>query len=167
MKITTFTLLVIMLFTVTDSLAQVANTDTTAIPHAYWVGGGIGLSSQGIELMANANAELSNKWLITAAAQIESGVFNGPETVTPYSLLVGKVFKRKSSLFAVSAGLSAVSVDDHPSKVTIGLPVILQTYAVVLQTFGVGLNLTANLNSYQPTVGFSINIGLGYMATHR
>lgn len=167
MKIKTIVLLTLITFIYKTGFSQASHPDSNKVPHAYWVGGGIGGSTEGIELMANANAELGHHWLITGTAQLESYVVGGGLTVISYNLLGGKIYKQKASLFSFSAGLGAVSFDDHPSKVTVGVPVLLQTYWVIGQTFGFGLNATANLNSIQPTAGLSLNIALGRIATHK
>jgi len=143
--------------------AQTTKADTTQIPRAYWIAGGLGGSTQGVEIMGNANAELDHNWLITGTAQIESGVFGGGREVEQFNLMGGKIHKWSRSFFSYSAGLSLVYVD----KITVGIPVLFQIYGVAGQFIGIGINACANLNPTTPTAGLSLNIALGRIATHK
>lgn len=156
-------LCIFLLLVCKSTLAQTTKSDTTQIPRAYWVAGGLGASSQGIELMSNANAELGHSWLITSTAQIESGIFGGGREVEQFNLMIGKIHKWQGSFMSYSAGLSIVYVD----KITVGIPVLFQIYGVAGQFIGLGINACANLNPTTPTAGLSLNIALGHIALHR
>jgi hypothetical protein len=163
-KILAFFVIIILACNFKTARAQVVKPDSIQqVPHAYWLAGGLGGSSRGIELMSNANAELGHKWLVTGTAQIESAAFGSGEDVEQFNVLGGKIFKEKASLFSVSAGLGIVYIN----KATVGIPVLFQVYLVGGQFIGIGLNACANLNPTEPTAGFSINIALGRMATRR
>jgi len=151
--------------------------DGIIIPRSYWGSLGIGTGSLGsFTFSVNANQEFSYRLLITACAQAETNAFFGSTTIASYGVLAGEVFKQKFSLFTVSAGLSIVNVGTSSgffnsvpvtSQTTIGIPILIQGYLVGLQTVGLGLNAYANLNSIRSTLGLTLNLALGRMATHK
>jgi hypothetical protein len=165
LTLTALATLLVLSCTFTNAIGQTKYTDSTAIPKAYWVSAGFGVSALGnIAVMGNANIELDNRWLLTGTAQADAPIFGSITTINTYGLLIGKVYKPHPGLFGLSAGLAVMQVDD---KTTIGIPILLQTNLVLLQVLGIGINGFANLNTTTPSAGFDIGIALGRMRTHK
>jgi hypothetical protein len=188
MSLKTFTLTIVLLVaTVTTVNAQ---TDTTKIPHAWWVNMGFGKGTLG-SLSANValQAEVPKHWLISASFQAEPnhvgtknlGGAAHDVDINSGNLLFGKIYKQTYSFWSVSAGLSFVNMDINDSygifpgapastqnnRYTVGIPIVVQGYIVGLQCAGIGLNAYVNLNTLQTTAGFQVQVALGRMQTHK
>jgi hypothetical protein len=160
-----FAILFVLTGIFTNAVGQTTRRDSTRIPKAYWVGSGGGFSFLGdVEIMYNANAEIGNHWLITSLAQVEAKFFgSGNANIFTFGLQAGKVYKRGTGIFALSAGFAIMRVNDQK---TAGVPVLIQAHTVILQTVGFGINLYANLNTISPSAGLNLTVALGRMATH-
>jgi len=160
--------------------SQGMQSDTAKMPNGYWGSLGLGETSLGFFTgRADANAELSDGYLIAGSAQVESSsVFGGTE-VDSYDILFGKIFKQGISMFTLSAGLGLVNVTTKSStlfstapQVTtsqtgIGLPIVIQGYLVAGQTFGFGVSGFLNLNTVKTTAGVMFSLAIGRLATHK
>jgi len=159
--------------------SQAVPNDSTKISKSYWGSVGIGASSSGFSASFIANAELLNRWLISANVQGEGPLFGDGNEVTTFNVLAGKVFKQKFCFLTLSAGLGYISVTNVSNsfnffspavttqRSTIGLPIVVQGYLVAFQTLGIGLSGYVNLNTIQSTAGINICIALGRLSTHK
>jgi len=150
--------------------------DQVIIPRCCWGSLGAGGNTAGDGAFSvNVNEEFAQKLLVTESLQLETNGFLASTSVVNYSVLAGKIFKRKFSMFTLSAGLSYVTMTVSPGlfsdtpaihQSTVGIPVLIQAYLVALQTFGLGINAYANLNSVKTTAGITLSIAIGALATH-
>jgi hypothetical protein len=169
---------------VSAASGQVRSVDSTGIRKSYWIAGRVGLSTLGsVSGMLVANAEIKNHILISASTTGETnGILDFSAThsvdVSSFNMLAGKIYKQRHSLISFSAGLGLVKIDTHDSEpgifgkvypesseTTIGIPLLIQAYAIGFQTIGVGLNLYGNLNTKQSTAGIQVCLALGRIAT--
>jgi hypothetical protein len=167
------------------AFGQVKSADSTQVPKSYFAAGGIGLSSLGsFSAMLVANAEIKNRILLSANWIGETNVrildsrAGHDVDVNSFNLLAGKIYKQRHSLISFSTGLGLVKVDERDvgggvfgkvnpvgRETTVGIPVLVQAYAIGFQAIGVGLNLYGNLNTKQSTAGFQLSVALGRIST--
>jgi hypothetical protein len=188
MILKTFTLTIVLLAaTLTTVNAQ---TDTSKIPHAWWLNMGFGIGTlRSLSANIGVQAEIPKQWLISASFQTEPNHFGEKSLggavhdveINSGDLLLGKIYKQTYSFWSVSAGLSLVNMDIHDSygvfpgapastqnnRYTIGIPIVVQGYVVGLQCAGIGLNGYVNLNTLQTTAGFQFQVALGRIQTHK
>lgn len=188
MPLKTF-VLTLVLFTVTFTTVN-AQTDTTKIPHAWWLNAGFGLGTlRSLSANIGVQAELPKHWLISATFQTEFNHFGEKilggavhdVTINTSNVLIGRIHKQTYSLWSVSTGLSLVNMDIHDSygvfpgapastqnnRYTIGIPIVVQGYVVGGQFAGIGLSGYVSLNTLQTTAGVQLQVALGRMQTHK
>jgi hypothetical protein len=185
-KIITSVCIAMLVCAFTKGLAQVSTKDTSKIPRCYWMALGLGASSLGsLSGTINANAEISNRWLLTANVGIEQNTFlnlsSSPNVqVTTFNILAGKIYKKKISFIALSAGLALVNVYTYNNaglfgeapvhklnQYTVGVPLLIQGHVIRAQAVGIGLSGYVNLNTIQTTAGLNICLVFGRIATHK
>jgi len=181
MKLKISTILIVLVLTVAFNkcFSQAGVNDTTKIRKCYWGSVGIGGSTSGFSASINANAELSNRWIIAANVQGEGPLFGNGNQVAEVNVFAGKILKQKFSFFTLSAGLGYVSIANvtnsfnfnSPSvttyRSTMGVAVSIQGFLVGFQTLGIGLSGYVNLNTIQSTAGINICVALGRLSTHK
>ena len=156
------------------------------IPKCIWGSFGMGVSagtSGGGNVAINGNIEIPLGQLITLEGRTAPSYPLGI-SINSFGVLYGIIFKQEYSFFTISVGITEVIVDNtfedtSPSNswfkpdittrvTTIGVPILLQYYAVVgrHQHFGFGVSVFANINSAQTLAGINLSLGFGRLSTH-
>jgi len=154
------------------------------IPDYYWLDLGAGKSSSGYSSVVwDANVQVSDSWLITGRLQgelnnLSSFGFKRGAGIYAYDLLAGRMLNQKFGLLIVSAGLGLVNVvssaaapngaynNSTTNIQTVGVPILIQSYLVSLQTFGFGISGYINLNTIRCTAGITLNLAIGQIGTN-
>lgn len=172
--------IIILLLTCLNSICKAQSLkDESLTPRSFWGSIGLGRSSLGsIAVSIDGNVELKKSILFTAIAQGESNSFLDFSTreskdVSTFDLLLGKIYKQKSTLITMSSGLGLIMVNTRTSsggilypstnkkQSTIGIPLLFRAYGVAFRTVGIGIGFYSILNTIKTTAGVTFNVSIG------
>lgn len=156
---------------------QMALYDNSKIEKSFWLAFGLGANigsyeeGGGINLFTNANLELSNFFLITSDIQLNATGFGGHDEEN-YSILIGKILKKRTSFITVSSGLAynneytIGSTLGNLSASGLGIPILIQGYSVIAHTVGFGIHVYAFWSAARTTAGISLSLAFGRLLKH-